>query len=334
MAKRKLSKQQARRIAKERVASSEQMMTDQSSGITTEQAPGLVITNFGKRVLVESVDGGTYTCSIRQHLGKLVAGDRVIWQTDREPGTGVIDQLVERKTLLCRPGFRGETRMVAANITLIGIVMPVLPGIHPDMIDRYLVAAGQLNIPSFIILNKVDLIDTEKQEQEIDQIMQMYRALAIPVVTASSVSEHGLDQLTNMLNDQVSVFVGPSGAGKSSLINSLLPDLDIRIGELSEATGLGSHTTSNSILYHLPGGGDLIDSPGVRLFSPRPCSLKELEVFYHDIAFFAGQCKFSNCTHIHEPQCAIRCAVEKGQIAQSRLKSFHRLLEESGQQDT
>lgn len=328
MAKRKLSDQQARRITSQRVAS-----PDQSSANTTEKYPGLVITNFGKSVLIEVADGTTCKCSIRQHLGKLVAGDRIFWQADREPGTGVIDQLVERKTLLCRPGFRGETRMVAANISLIGIVMPVEPGIHPDMIDRYLVAAEQLKIPSFIILNKMDLIEHENQEQKISQIMQLYRDLKIPVVTASCVTEHGLDQLTRMLDDQVSVFVGPSGAGKSSLIKSLLPDLDIRIGELSEATGLGSHTTSNSILYHLPGGGDLIDSPGVRLFTPSPCSLTALEVYYHEFAAYSGQCKFNNCTHSHEPECAIRRAVDRDQIALSRLNSFHRLLEEFDQQN-
>lgn len=322
MAKRRLSDQQKRRLSEKRNVKLDQ----ENSG--AEEKPGLVITNFGKKVLIESEDGTQYKCSIRQHLGKLVAGDRVFWHQDQEPFTGVISQVLERKTLLCRPGFRGEIRMIAANITQIGIVVPILPGIHPDMIDRFLVASEQIDIPSFIILNKIDLVEEDDHWTAIESILEPYFELKIPIIKTSSYKDHGLDELQKMLIDQTSVFVGASGAGKSSLINSLIPDLEIRVGELSEATGLGSHTTSNSILYHLPTGGDLIDSPGIREFTPKPCSLSELEQYYHDFEPFLGQCKFSNCSHTHEPGCAITNAVENGQISAQRLDSFHRLVEE------
>ena len=323
MAKRKLSTQQKRRLSEKR-----NVKTDQEEDLATENQNGLVITNFGKRVLIEAEDGVKYKCSIRQHLGKLAAGDRVIWQKDQEPFTGVISQLQERKTLLSRPGFRGEIRMIAANISLIGIVVPILPGIHPDMIDRYLVASEQIGIPSFIILNKVDLVEEKEHWEAIEEILKPYNDLKIPIILTSSYKDHGLDDLQNKLINQTSVFVGASGAGKSSLINALIPDLEIRVGELSEATGLGSHTTSNSILYHLPGGGDLIDSPGVRQFTPKPCSLSELEQYYHDFEPFLDRCKFNNCTHTHEPGCEIIGAIENDLIAAQRLQSFHRLLEE------
>ena len=323
MAKRKLSTQQSRRLSEKRNAKA-----SQENNLATEKQIGLVITNFGKKVLIETPEGSQYNCSIRQHLGKLVAGDQVIWQEDLESFTGIISQLQERKTLLSRPGFRREVRMIAANISLIGIVVPVLPGIHPDMIDRYLVASEQIGIPSFIILNKIDLIEEEDHWQAINEILKPYNDLNIPIILTSSYKEHGLDELQKKLIDQTSVFVGASGAGKSSLINSLIPDLEIRIGELSEATGLGSHTTSNSILYHLPTGGDLIDSPGVREFTPEACSLSELEQYYHDFEPFLGQCKFKNCSHTHEPECEIIKAVESEQISGQRLQSFHRLLEE------
>jgi ribosome biogenesis GTPase len=154
MSKRKLSDQQKRRVQQKR----------QTDDIKSDSLllTGLVITNFGKRLLVESESGALFNCAVRQHLGKLVAGDRVLWQTDVEAGTGVVSEVLTRHSELSRPGFRGQTRMVAANIDVIGIVAAVEPGIHPDMIDRYLVAAAQLNIPAAIIINKIDLVPDDE----------------------------------------------------------------------------------------------------------------------------------------------------------------------------
>lgn len=328
MAKRKLSNQQARRLSKKRHSAVDEKRLDSEEELQTEKLFGQVITNFGKKVLIECEQGVKYKCSIRQHLGKLAAGDQVLWQKGLEEFTGVISQLQERKTLLSRPGFRGEIRMIAANISLIGIVVPILPGIHPDMIDRFLVAAEQIGIPSVVILNKIDLVEEDEHWEAINEILQPYIKLGIKIIPTSSYGDHGLDDLQAQLKDQTSVFVGASGAGKSSLINALIPDLGIRIGELSEATGLGNHTTSNSILYRLPSGGDLIDSPGVRQFSPSPCSLGELEQFYHDFEPYLGLCRFSNCSHTHEPGCEINKAIDNELVSAQRLQSFHRLLEE------
>ncbi|MDX1346751.1 MAG: small ribosomal subunit biogenesis GTPase RsgA [Thiomicrorhabdus chilensis] len=338
MAKRKLTTQQKRRVSGKRQKSSLEQnrareLDDKS--LLGEEQTGLVITSFGKRVLVEGEDGEKHNCAIRQHLGKLVAGDRVIWQSDMEANSGVVVSVLPRSHELSRPGFRGQTRMVAANIDFIGVVTPVVPGIHPDMIDRYLVAAQQLDIPVVIIINKVDLLQSDDEWEAVAELLEPYDEMGIELVAASCVSQEGLNDLRAIMSNKNSVFVGPSGAGKSSLINALIPDLDIRTGELSDASGLGKHTTTNSILYHLPestpgldDGGNLIDSPGVRQFSPMPCSLAELESMYPDFAPFLGQCKFNNCTHTIEPQCAIKAAVENGDIAYSRYQSFQRLREE------
>lgn len=325
MAKRKLSTQQHRRVAAKRLT--------REPDLTGPLQSGLVITNFGKRVLVEADDGQEYSCSIRQHLGKLAAGDKVIWQQDLEPLSGIVSQVKERQNLLSRPGFRGEIRMVAANINTIAIVVPVLPEISADMIDRYLIAAEQLQIPSFIILNKIDLIGEGNHCQRLDALMQPYSSLELDIVEVSNKKRSGMNGLIAALDDHTSVFVGPSGAGKSSLIKSLIPDQEIRIGELSAATGLGSHTTSNSILYHLPDGGNIIDSPGVRVFSPSPCDLATLEKYFQDFAPYLGQCRFNNCTHRHEPGCAILGAVEAECVSKQRVDSFHRLLDEFAEQE-
>ncbi len=320
MSKRKLSKQQQARVKNRRQA--EDNTLDES-----QLQPGLVITNFGKRVLVEDEQDELHNCAVRQHLGKLVAGDQVFWQPDIEPNTGVVVKTQPRRHELSRPGFRGQTRMVAANIDQIGIVAPVEPGVHPDMIDRYLVAAHQLQLPAFIILNKIDLLQSEEEWEAIAELLWSYDELEIPILPVSTVTGEGLDELAERMQGKNSVLVGLSGAGKSSLIKALIPDIDIKINELSEKSGLGKHTTTNSILYHLPSGGNLIDSPGVREFTPHPCSLEELEQAYPDFHPFLGQCKFNNCTHTTEPDCAIRHAVKEEEIADTRYLSFQRLRE-------
>lgn len=333
MAKRKLTTQQQRRVTHRRSKKEVTNQTENSASLLGEEQEGLVITSFGKRVLIEDRAGQSHSCAIRQHLGKLVAGDKVIWQSDVEANTGVVVSVLPRSSELSRPGFRGQTRMVAANIDFIGIVTPVVPGIHPDMIDRYIVAAQQLKIPAIIIINKVDLLNSDDDWENVAELLEPYDEMEIEIIPASCESQEGLEELEAFMHGKNSVFVGPSGAGKSSLINALIPDLDIRVGQLSDATGLGKHTTTNSILYHLPDydfetGGNLIDSPGVRQFSPAPCELSELESYYADFSPFLGACKFNNCTHTNEPNCAIKNAVENGDIAFSRYQSFQRLLNE------
>lgn len=333
MAKRKLSKQQKRRVDGKRQQGFEDAVSKaEGSQSLGEKQPGLVITNFGKRVMVEAADGTLFNCSVRQHLGKLVAGDKVTWQADIEENTGVVTALQPRTEELSRPGFRGDKRMVAANIDQLGIVTPVEPGIHPDMIDRYLVAAHQLKLPVFIIINKVDLVETDEQWEEIAELLLPYDQLDIDILPVSTISQEGIEELREVLADKNSVFVGISGAGKSSLIKALIPDIDIKTNKLSESSGLGQHTTTNSILYHLPEmdglSGNIIDTPGVRLFSPAACERHELEQAFPDFAPFLGQCKFNNCSHQNEPDCAIRQAVEDGEISESRFHSFQRLLAE------
>lgn len=317
---RQLNQRQQRRIQQRRQAD------DQT--LTSELQPGLVITNFGKRLLVEAENGELINCAVRQHLGKLVAGDRVFWQPDIEAGTGIVSEFQPRKSELSRPGFRGQKRMVAANIDLICIIAPIEPGVHPDMIDRYLVAAAQLKLPAVILINKVDLLTSEQDWEDLADLLLPYEELEIEIIPVSA-HEDDLAELKILLSDLVSAFVGPSGAGKSSLINALIPDANIRTSALSEATGLGVHTTTNSIYYQLPGEiGAIIDTPGVRLFSPAPCSLSELESYYPDFAPFIGKCKFDNCSHTNEPDCAILQALQDEEIAYSRYHSFQRLMAE------
>jgi ribosome biogenesis GTPase len=341
MAKRKLTTQQKRRLegkrSKSEIDRAEKSEISDKSHLGEEQS-GLVITSFGKRVLVEDNNANFFNCAIRQHLGKLVAGDKVIWQTDLEEHSGVVVSLQPRSHELSRPGFRGQTRMIAANIDQILIMAPIEPGVHPDMIDRYLVTAHQLDIPVVILLNKIDLIENDQQWEEVANKLLPYDELEIPIYPISTETHEGLEELLDALSGKNNVIVGPSGAGKSSLIQTLIPDIEIKVSELSESTGLGKHTTTNPILYHLPEKlglvGNIIDSPGVREFTPTSCSLKELEQAYPDFDEFLGHCKFHNCTHSNEPSCAIKQALENEAIYPSRYQSFQRLREEFANKDS
>jgi len=335
MAKRKLNKQQTKRVSETR---NKKVSTSAEHEQLGEPQDGLVITNFGKRLLVEGQDGKLYNCTIRQHLGKLVAGDEVIWQTGIEEKSGVVTTHKPRRQELTRPGFRGQKRMVAANIDILGIVAAVEPGIHPDMLDRYLVVAYQLDLPVFIVINKVDLVADDEHWEAIAELLVNYVEMGIDIYPVSAKTDEGMDKLRALLADKNSVFVGQSGVGKSSLIQTLAPEVKIKVNQLSESTGLGKHTTTNSILYHLPEFegkiGNIIDSPGVRQFSPAPCELHELEQAYQDFEPFLGKCKFNNCTHTIEPSCAILQAVEEDELSYDRYQSFQRLIREFNEQQS
>lgn len=336
MAKRKLSKHQKKRLADKRQGAAERAISPSPgrSDSTPPLHPGRVITHFGARALVEDANQQLIQCALRQNLGKLVAGDKVLWHPDKEVGTGVIEQRQPRTQLLTRPGFRGQARMVAANVDQMVIVLGVEPGVHPDVIDRYLVAAHQQQLSCLLVINKMDLLPDPNDRAVIDDLLAPYVSLTKQsnqlraLIFVSTQTGEGMSALQQAMASHASVLVGPSGAGKSSLIKHMVPDQDIRIQSLSQATGLGRHTTSNSILYHCPHTptpGLLIDTPGVRQFDPTPMALEQLEQAYPDFAPFLGHCQFDNCTHDHEPKCAIIQAVEQDQIAYSRYQSFQRL---------
>lgn len=288
---------------------------------------GVVISRFGQHADVEAPDGSISRCNLRRTLGSVVCGDRVIWRPgSNDTVPGVIEAVEPRHSVLTRPDFYDGVKPVAANIDQIIIVSAVMPEFSTNIIDRYLVAAEDVEIPPLIVLNKVDMLDAAARSA-LDAQLDTYRQLGYPVLLVSSQSGEGIEELKAVLADKVSIFVGQSGVGKSSMTNALLPGLDVLTGEISENSGLGQHTTTTARLYHFPSGGDLIDSPGIREFALWHLEPERVTWCFVEFRDYLGGCKFRDCKHKDDPGCVLREAVEHGAIKRERFANYHRILE-------
>ncbi len=326
MGRRKLTDNQRRhtqRIQEKRLERAAKQENGENVTLGTEQQ-GLVVTRFGKTVDVEGADGEIIRCKLRQNIGELVCGDRVIWQAESET-SGVICAIMPRHSLLARPDFQGRKKLIAANIDQIMITCATYPEISPGLIDRYLVAAEATGITPVIVVNKTDLI-TEQSRPIIEKQLTTYHQLGYQLIYTSAVILNGMDQLIKQLKGRTSIFVGHSGVGKSSLIKILFPEQVIRIGALSEGSGKGRHTTTASTLYHLPQGGDLIDSPGIREFGLWEITEEQVAEGFLELKPYIGNCRFRNCRHQAEPGCAIQVAADSGAITPRRINSFYRMV--------
>lgn len=321
--KRKIGQTQQQRLHRARRGGDQP--ADIETGDLGEEQEGLVVAHYGATLDVEDKQGTVYRCQLRQNIEEMVCGDRVVWQAAPD-GSGVVVALAPRRNLLCRPDFKGRMKLIASNIDQIMVICAVIPELSTGLIDRYLVAAETTGIRPVIVVNKTDLL-TPSERNEMDKRLALYRGLGYPLIHTSARSQHGLDELIMSLEGHTSIFVGHSGVGKSSLVQALLPDEKIRVGELSEATGKGTHTTTTAVLYHLPYGGDLIDSPGIREFGLWNITADQVASGFIEFRPFLGQCRFRDCSHHHEPGCAIGTAAREGRIRPERLESYFRIVD-------
>ncbi|TXS89138.1 small ribosomal subunit biogenesis GTPase RsgA [Parahaliea aestuarii] len=331
MSKRKLTRRQAWRVNKiqqeraERAKRREDTASEslQGGSLGAEQE-GLVVAHFGTQVEVESGAGERRRCHLRANLGSLVTGDRVIW-CEGDP-TGVVVAQLDRKSALLRPDNFGQLKPVAANIDRIFVVIAARPEPHANLIDRYLVASEAVGIEPVLVLNKVDLLDGDDAlAAQLDSLLTPYANLGYQLLRVCA-RAGGSVALETALNQRISIFVGQSGVGKSSLVNSLLPGLDLRVGALSELTHKGTHTTTTAQLFHLPCGGSLIDSPGIREFGLWHMSRDQVEQGFREFRPHLGHCRFRDCQHQQEPGCAILDAGQSGAISPARLESYRRII--------
>ena len=253
-------------------------------------------------------------------------GDAILYKP-AEAGKGVITDILPRKTKLSRPaaGKKPLEQVVVANLDqVVAVFAATRPKPHWNLLDRYLVSAESAELDTLVCITKMDTAD----EDEVADIAALYRALGYRVILTSSASGRGIDELRAELNGKLSAFVGKSGVGKTSLLNALQPGLGAKVGAVSLGdTGKGMHTTTHMEMFPLDGGGAVVDTPGIRMFGLWEVDGSDIALYFREMEPLVGTCRFGNdCTHDHEPGCAIRKAVDTGEIARRRYDSYLRML--------
>ena len=329
MSKRRLSKHQLARISQNQ---RKQLACDEADSVdaqtSLEKCNGRIISHYGQHVDVESLldddQGRIIRCTQRSNLPKLVTGDLVVWSEDGADG-GVILALGQRRNFFGRPSPEGQFKAIAANIDSVLVVFASSPTPHVSLIDRYLVAIEQLHLTAVLVLNKLDLLNHEELT-ELDHMLSPYRSIGYPLYKVSAEDGRGMPELEQALANQTTILVGQSGVGKSSLLNKLNSAKLADVAPLSATWARGTHTTTTSSLYHMR-GFDLIDSPGIREFGLGHIDAKQVFDGFIEFRPFADSCKFRDCSHTAEPDCAIQAALEAGQISIERVESYFRILD-------
>ncbi len=330
MAKRKLNRRQewrVRKIQEDRLARAERKQQGLAQPHGEDLGPelhGRIVASFGAEFDIEDPDKTLFRCVCRQNIDSLVCGDEVVWQQE-STGNGVIIARRERRTLLSRPDFHQKLKPVAANVDQIAVVSAIKPGVNFELIDRYLVAAETVNIPPMLVLNKIDLL-SRTQLQQLTQDLTPYQQIGYTVLYISTKVDTDLGELIACLQGKTSIFVGQSGVGKSSILQRLLPEENLQVGELSASSGLGRHTTTVTRLYHFPQGGELIDSPGVRDFALWNITAQQAQWGFIEFRPYLQHCRFNDCSHTVEPGCAVINAAQQGSIQPRRLASYQQIL--------
>ncbi len=320
--KKRLSKQQQRHIDRRRHV--------RSSSEDDLLKTGIVVTHHGYDLLIEDQQRRLRRGRARRTVGRLTTGDRIRWQEDAQ-GNIVIEKREERRNLLVRQDAYGQDRLMAANIDQVLIVTSALPWMNAEVVERTLVAVFALPAVPVIVLNKVDLLAElpDHERQAIEETVTLWESLGCEVIRTSVESGQGVELLRQHLHERVSLMIGLSGVGKTALTREITPFADqAAIGAVSAFNREGRHTTRTSTLYRFADGeGGLIDAPGVRDFPLDRAPIEALAKGFPEITSAATYCRFNDCRHDNEPGCAVREAVESGQIQPRRLAQYQALSE-------
>ena len=299
---------------------------------------GLVIRNTGSWYTVKTDDGGQLIdCKIKGNFrlkgirstNPVAVGDHVTLVPNNE-GTAFITEIADRRNYIIRKAsnLSKQSHIIAANVDQAMLVVTVnYPQTSTTFIDRFLASAEAYRIPVVLIFNKVDILDDDELRY-LDMMINLYETVGYECRSISAERGDGVESVMQLLAGKVTVLSGNSGVGKSTLINRLLPDANLRTAEISDAHNTGMHTTTFSEMLPLPSGGYIIDTPGIKGFGTFNIEPEELSGYFKEIFRFSRDCRFSNCTHTHEPGCAVLKAVEDHYIAASRYQSYLSMLDD------
>ena len=309
---------------------------------------GLVIRNTGYSYTVKSDAGSVFDCKVKGNFrirgirttNPVAIGDRVTFipqevDSDIEQARqGLITALDERSNYIIRKStnLSKQSHIIAANIDRCFLVVTIRQPETPlQFIDRFLASAEAYRIPVTIVFNKIDLIDPEWQDY-LDAVIRLYDTIGYPCRRISAETGEGVEELRHELSGNITLLSGNSGVGKSTLINRLYPHLCLKTSEISDAYDTGKHTTTFSEMYEVDGGGYIIDTPGIKGFGTFDMKREEVGHYFKEIFLHSADCRFNNCTHTHEPHCAVREAVKRHDIAESRYNSYLSMLEDENEE--
>ena len=298
---------------------------------------GLVIKNTGSWYVVKTDDGQLVDCKIKGNFrlkgirstNPIAVGDHVHIVMNHE-GTAFIHEIEDRKNYIIRraSNLSKQSHILAANLDQCMLIVTInYPETSTIFIDRFLATAEAYRIPVSIIFNKTDRYD-EDENRYLDGLINLYTYIGYPCYKVSALNQTGIEAIRTALTDKVTLLSGNSGVGKSTLINAILPDLEVKTGEISDYHNKGMHTTTFSEMFPLPQGGWIIDTPGIKGFGTFDMEEEEVGHYFKEIFEHSANCKYGNCTHRHEPGCAVRQAVEEHLISESRYSSYLNMLED------
>ena len=298
---------------------------------------GIVIKSTGSWYTVKEKDQ-IYNCKIKGKFrtkgfvatNPLTVGDSVSFIVQKEEDTGLITTLHKRKNYIIRKSINlsHKAHIIAANVDQAFIIITIkMHETHPIFIDRFLVSAEAYSIPTTLVFNKIDIYNDEDLEK-MHKLIDIYSSVGYQSITVSAKEKQGIEEFKALLKDKVSVFAGNSGVGKSTLVNVIDSNLQLQTGEISDYHKKGKHTTTFSEMFEFYFGGSIIDTPGIKGFGLVDLEDENLSIYFPEMLKLQGECRFYNCTHTHEPSCAVISAVKEGGISISRYKSYLSMLDE------
>jgi ribosome biogenesis GTPase len=297
---------------------------------------GLIVKHTGSNYMVRNDKGELYLSTVRGKLrlkdmkttNPIAVGDKVIFSAISKK-EGVITEVVPRKNYIIRrsTNLSRQAHILAANIDKVFLIVTLRqPETRYEFIDRFLVTAEAYKIPVWIVVNKIDILDTNELQKELEYFKYVYSSAGYTILEVSALKNINIDKIRMEIPNRISLFSGNSGAGKSTIMNTLSPDLKLKTGEISKAHNKGMHTTTFYEMFEID-DGFVIDSPGIKGFGLIDIDKSEVYHFFPEIFRVSSGCKFGMCSHTHEPGCAVKAAVESGEISESRYVSYLKILE-------